>query len=210
MATTYEKCPEAVHAILRRIINQHHPDLKESGVRVDLLFAQSDKEGVSAVKLHGYPKAAKVRKTTLKERTLGHGDAEIIIDRDHWEKIGADTQNALIDHELEHLAVKRDQSNRLVCDDAERPVIGLRLHDWELGGFRSIVERHGPSAIEHNNAQAFFDQYGQMLFGFAKQTFADSVIEQGAKAFDVPKGIDSVTLSSGGKSVTLKRKKATV
>jgi hypothetical protein len=165
MATTYEKCDEVVNRRVRRLIQKHYPDLQECEARIDCLFARNG-DG-PAVKLHGYACLAVVRKTSLKQRVLGLGDAEIVIDEKAYEDLTETQRDALLDHEIYHLEVQKDEHGYPDTDDAGRPKLKLKLHDWELGGFAEIAQRYGSDAPEVKAAQDFQDKFGQYVFGFA-------------------------------------------
>lgn len=51
-------------------------------------------------------------------------------------------------------------------DDQYRPKCRMRLHDWQLGGFEEIAERHGSAALEVQGMKIAFNKHGQsLLFG---------------------------------------------
>ncbi len=52
-----------------------------------------------------------------------------------------------------------DKDGKLKRDDAGRPRIKLRKHDFELGGFFDVVERHKTSAPE---SQSYIDLHRKM------------------------------------------------
>src|SRR5438067_1054915 len=126
MGITYQQCPRTVDDIVSRIIAEHHKDLEEAAVTVGCLFAHADlnKDGEPmqpAVKLHGWPCAAVVRITPYKKRVQGITDAEITIDGSWWEKATSEEIDALLDHELYHLIVKRDEKGVIQEDPHGRP-----------------------------------------------------------------------------------------
>jgi hypothetical protein len=161
MPTTYEKCDESVERIVADVIAKYRDDLREAGVTVALLFARNG-DG-PAVKLHGYECAATIKITSQKDRAKGNADAEIVIDESRWSDLTDAERHALIDHELYHLEIKLDDANQIETDDGGRPVLKMRLHDAEIGIFRKIIERHGPAALDAQIAQAFIDEYGQLM-----------------------------------------------
>ena len=64
MATTFESCNDAVHALLRQVMRDHHNALNANEVTIDAIFARrldEDENGdevlVPALKQHGYPVA---------------------------------------------------------------------------------------------------------------------------------------------------------
>jgi hypothetical protein len=166
-------CPDEVSALMKQVLREHHKLLHDAAVTVLCMFADAgeDEEGrpVPAVKLHGVPCAATVRKTSARDRACGMADAVITIDKRIWYTIGDPARLALLDHELEHLAVDFDEDGSLRLDTSERPVVKIRLHDWELHGFENVVERHGLAAIESLSLRDFFNTpAGQLVFGFIR------------------------------------------
>jgi hypothetical protein len=161
MPTTYEKCGEEVEAVIRKVAKKYHVDLVKAKVTIGSLFARND-DG-EAVKLHGYPCAATVKKNSLKDRAEGKTDATITIDEKRWNELSEDEKDALIDHELYHLNVKRNERGDFDYDDLGRPKLTMVLHDAQIGIFKSIIERHGAAALDAQIAEKFIDEYGQLL-----------------------------------------------
>lgn len=178
MSKTYERADKGTVLRLKEVMQRHRRDLVGSDVRIDVLFVaeHDDKSGevFPALKNRGYPAAATIKILSLKERTLGLGDALMTIDTHAWKRMGESERDALLDHELEHLQVRADPGGFVSADgasavaakldDLRRPLLKLRLHDWQLGGFRSIANRHGESAPEvkavracRENGQYFWD-----------------------------------------------------
>lgn len=62
---------------------------------------------------------------------------------------------ALIDHELYHLELVRDKTDRLKRDYMGRPQLTIRLHDHQFGWFDAIAKRHGETSQECQQAQRF-------------------------------------------------------
>lgn len=166
MPKTYDQAPDEVHRRVKALIRRFHPDLEKVGAKIDLLMASTDAEGAHAVTLGGYPCYAVVRTLGPKERAMGRGDAEIVIDRDHYEAMDPEVRDALLDHELYHLEVRLDKNGRYKLDDHTRPMFRLRKHDRQFGWFDEIARRHGEHAIEVKQAHAIRDEAGQLYFGF--------------------------------------------
>lgn len=155
-----------------------HRMIIDAGVKIDFLFAygkrnEDDELVGNALTLHGCRALGICRKTSLKDRAMGRGDAEISLDHDWWQDAPEDQRRALLDHELHHIEVKLDEGG--VCkDDLQRPVIRLRKHDVEVGWFREIAARHGSASQERIQAKATADQSGQYfwpeIFGTALES----------------------------------------
>lgn len=204
----YEKANEEVYEAMTAAMERFHPGLRDAGVMVDCIVAKgkTDPDGQpieAAVKLHGYPCAAKVKVIGPKDRAMGRGDAEIVLDGDAWPTWSPQRRAALFDHELNHLELKVNKKGGVIRDDQDRPKLKLRLHDVQAGWFLSVAQRHGAASFEVAQAEKLFTDHGQILFPFASGTRpiekAEAFLAGGKKGGDV----ESVTLSSGGRSVTL-------
>lgn len=168
---TYETCPPDVRKLSDSILRQfetHHP-LIRAGVKIDLLFAwpkydEKDRPIGDALKKNGVKALGISRVVNLKDRTKGHGDAEILIDGEWWKTATLPEQTALLDHELHHVAVIYNKADILQTDDLGRPKIRLRKHDHDYGWFDVIAERHGKASIECRQARALLDSRGQLYW----------------------------------------------
>lgn len=180
MATTYTKL-ETTHTDHRYIIGLmrfYHKPLSEADVTIDVLMA-SNPDG-RAVKVGGYPALAKIKKTTLENRANGDADARLIIDAEYWEHADKAQRTALIDHELTHLVlvVKDGEVQR---DDLYRPKLRMRLHDFEIGGFYEICERHKEKAVELQNVavvKSKLESMRQLEFDWATAELMSERVEE--------------------------------
>jgi hypothetical protein len=213
MATTYVKADQEVTNLLQEIMDKYHPVLSACEVVVDVLMARGvDKEGSGlpepTLKLHGYPCAAIIKVTALKQRALGQGDALLTIDSATWEELSDEKQRAVLDHELEHLVVVANDgegkpAGLVECDletgevigeplgdDLGRPKLKLKLHDWHLEGFKTIAERYGEAALEVLTARSAIvkDSGGQYVWDWAaKEKAAPKKVARPTKtSSDVP------------------------
>lgn len=168
---TFQRCDKSVEKLASEILKKHesHKALLDAGVTIDFVFAYPEYDETTGRPLndaltHNGVKAIGIaRKIPLKDRALGRADAEIAIDGDWWQKAPALEQEAMLDHELQHLAVKIDKRG-LVADDLGRPVIQLRKHDVQFGWFRIVADRNGKHSIEQYQARMIFDEMGQSLW----------------------------------------------
>lgn len=156
---------EEVQQRIQRIIEKQYPELHSAEVDVRALMAHAG-EGEDAVKLHGYPCYAVVKRVGIKERSQGLGDATIIIDAERYEKLSERRRDALIDHELCHLEVAKDKHGDVKKDEADRPVLKIKLHDWQLGGFAQISQRYGADALEVESVRIASDTWGQLFWNW--------------------------------------------
>lgn len=168
MSKIYSAAPSGVPERVAHIMQLFHRPLFDAGVKVDVLsVADTDPECEHALKLRGVPAYAIVRILDIKQRTKGHGDAEIIIDEGAWLMQSDATKDAIIDHELEHLEViLHPKTKRVRLDCAGRPRMKMRLHDAEFGWFQSVAERHGAASIECKQATKLFLNHTQTFFAF--------------------------------------------
>lgn len=171
---TYSKASSEIHTMVKAIIAQHHPELRDAGVTIDVLvaLAKRNKDGGKigfAVSRYGHPCAAQVRVNPLRKRALGLADAEITIDGDEWTDWSETRRLAILDHELTHLQVRPGpEGEKFKTDDLRRPCLYCKPDDWYINGFRSIVDRYGEEAMEFETIRAFVDSHGQYCFGFAQ------------------------------------------
>lgn len=204
MPKTYEPAPPEVKRRAVKLIERHHDDLWKAEVTIDYLFATNDTG--DAVSHRGYPALAVVRIVNLKDRTKGHSDAEITIDGAKYLRMTPEQQDALLDHELHHLIVLRDDDNLVKTDDQGRPRLKMRKHDFDFGWFTVIAERHGLNSPEVTQAKIIWDEANQSLFPFLEDKVIEAtVVPSDGKKNPTPQE-GTVTISGGGKSVTLTTK----
>ena len=134
-------------------INKHHTNFNEAALTFDVFLAYAPENDAGektgpALKQHGYPCGGIVSIVSLKNRVCGRSDAEIVLDGDSWPKLTSEEQDALIDHELEHVVVARDLEGAIIRDTHGRPKLKMKLHDREHGWFDSIAKRHGAASGE--------------------------------------------------------------
>jgi hypothetical protein len=123
-----------------------HPDLIAADATITFLFACNPES--PALTHGGYPAAALCKVNSLKDRVAGLADLTIMLDVGRWESLSEESQSALLDHELHHAEVVRNKVGAIKYDDANRPKIRLRKHDFQIGGFHAIASRHKHHALE--------------------------------------------------------------
>jgi hypothetical protein len=170
---TYRMADQDVLDMIEELIHKYHYNLHECRVRVGarLAFAAvNEKTGEPkgpAIKHQGYPGAAVVRIVSHKDRVAGMPDAIIDIDGEAWENDWSEErQRAILDHELYHLEVQTDDEGNVKLDDCHRPKLRLKPHDWQLGGFADIAQRHKEAAIEVEAMRQTIHKHGQLLLPF--------------------------------------------
>jgi hypothetical protein len=154
-----------VTALIRDVIDEHYPDLAEAEVTINALFAYAP-EGKPAVKLHGRPCYAVIKINSEKDRVEGKADTTMTIDGAAWKAFDDERRLALIGHECHHILVQRDKDGEIKSDDAGRPKLKLRPHDWEFGGFDEIARRYGRASIEVMTVRTLVDERRQLFWAW--------------------------------------------
>ena len=164
----YDTPPQEVLDLIKETIEQYYPELRDNGVTVDATMAYP-KEGAQ-LKCGGYPALAFVKINSLKHRIKGLKDSEITLDGQIWETLTEKQRRAILDHELHHLKICLDKDGGVKYDDAGRPKLSLRRHDYQMGWFREVALRHGPDSPEQYQAK--------ILWREDKDTFFSSAITE--------------------------------
>lgn len=163
---TFARAPDSTTERVNAIIAKFHPDLHAVSVRVDCVSTVNTDPDEPALLLHGYPCAAVVRVLGSKDRAMGRGDAEIVFDEAGYIAMSDQEKDALIDHELTHLVVKKKPSGRAMLDEHNRPKLEMRLHDRQFGWFDQIAQRHGSASLECKQALGLVLKAKQVYFNF--------------------------------------------
>lgn len=167
MSKSYSRAPDECTDRIAHLLKIFYPDLLKAGVRFDLLSIATDSEDKPALVHGGYPAAAVVRATSIKERTKGAGDVEIVIDEAVYLGMSDAEKDGLMDHEIHHVVLKLDKkTGQPKLDCRGRPKIGMRKHDIQCGWFVEIAKRHGPASGEVRQATQMFLAHKQELFDF--------------------------------------------
>jgi hypothetical protein len=166
MATTYTECPPDIKRRAMDIARQHHQHLLEGDVTIFFKWAENPDD--VALMNGGYPAAATIKINSYEKRVEGMADATMTIDKEAWEELSEESQIALLDHELQHIDVRRNKAGAIKYDDANRPCLRLRKHDFQIGGFHSVAKRHGVDALEVQHVEKVNTVWKQMeLFAAA-------------------------------------------
>lgn len=124
------------YRIMEDCIAAHHPHLCEA--KIALAWCTSWKADVD-----GHLRLGQCQKVTEVHRELHDYDFVILLNQVVWNtaEFGEKQRCALIDHELCHADVKRDDDGEESRDARSRIVYRIRKHDIEE--FAEIVDRHG-------------------------------------------------------------------
>lgn len=166
----YDKPPKDAPSMVKELIKTVHTELAEAEVKVAVLSVlpsgSSDKKQTPAIKHQGYPAIALIKINSVRDRAEGKADATILVDAKKWEEMTETQRRAVIDHELTHLQVVRDDQGHVESDDQGRPKLKMRLHDWQIGGFAEVANRNKAAAPEVMQAKAFNEEFMQTFFAW--------------------------------------------
>lgn len=148
------------------LVERYHSELAKEKVTFDLLFViNPDDEDGPVLSCHGVPALAVARIVPLKDRVKGCKDAEICIDQRRYEESEPAERDALLDHELQHFELKKKEET-VKRDNAGRPCLKMRKHDFDFGWFEAVARRHGAASPEVRQARQLWT-LRQTLFPFA-------------------------------------------
>lgn len=209
MATEYWWADEPKR-IAEDLIPKNHDHLIEFTDQIRYVFRDK------AAKSNGKQVWGKARKVSGLNAFIAGGPGEfhlVEFAADIWDRLSPRSKRALVDHELCHLNVEEEEK-----DGELVTVLTIKAHDIEE--FTEIVQRHGfwrPDLIDFVSGNA-----EQLRLSFEVTEQVQSLNEMsdddiGSKMLDLAKsgelgdilpknaGIESVTISSGGRSVTIDR-----
>lgn len=175
----YAIANEEINLTIQKVMKENHQELFNEGVTITALIARS--ENGPAITVRGCEAAGCIRITKLAERTLGLGDAVMILDGERLDAWTSKRLQAVIDHELRHLVLaKSKKTGQVQRDDQDRPKLKIRPHDFEFGWFARTAELYGEDSYEVSQAREIVSaQFVQLLLpGFEP--------EPNATAFEAP------------------------
>lgn len=170
MGKRYEQPSSELVELIDRVRGDYYADELEN-VTIGALFIDDD-SGFPCLEHQGYPAAAVCRIVPARDRAAGLPDAQIIVDLCTYKELNARQKIALLDHELHHIERKRDKYGDYKLDAQGRPALEIRKHDWNLGWFDEVANRHGENSIEVIQARRLLEQSGQLYFDFGKRAAA--------------------------------------
>lgn len=176
MPKVYDNGSPATYKLLKTVMDTYHPELVEVNVSIGIVMVTAARNEAGeptgpAITKGGNPVAAQIRKTIAKQRLhmVEKRDALIEIDADQWAVMEDDHRLALLDHELTHIEIRRDENLAPVITDDLRPALKLKPDDFALTGFFEVIKRHRRAALEYQSVKSVvFDQRGQGLFDFVQ------------------------------------------
>lgn len=129
-----ETADAAVYELMRSLIASYHPHLVDADIVI--VWRTGWKEDADDRLILG-----QMHKASDMEREINGYDAAMLLNKEAWAKFDVRQRAALVDHELLHLDVARDDAGDPKEDERGRTVYRIRKHDIEE--FRDIVSRHG-------------------------------------------------------------------
>ena len=119
------------------------------------------------------------------EREMHDFDAALILNRETWAKFDDKQRAALVDHELCHLELARDEEGETLYDGHGRIKYRARKHDVEE--FEAIILRHGcyKADLESFARAALASDPNLSLFDGSSEGGATTVSVNGGKAHPV-------------------------
>lgn len=172
----FDKATGALLGTIESVMTRYHSRLLEptiaKSVKVDsmVVYGPRNKDGEQtgpAIQVHGRDAYACIRISKLEERVAGRGDAIMWIDGDNWREWPDETLVAIIDHELTHLELAIDpKTNEIQLDDAGHVKLKLRQHDFQVGWFDEVAERHADNSIEVQQALTLANSRQMYFPGF--------------------------------------------
>jgi hypothetical protein len=181
----YERASDDVFARIKRMVKLYHPDITKAGVTVDALFVWNEENDPAkpALSCNGYSALAVVCATSAAARALGEKDVLITIDRERYNRLPDARKDALLDHELQHVAPKMEGTKNPVpkVDGSGRPLIGMRSHDRQFGWFDVVAKRHGSNSGEVVQARSLIEETGQLYFEMAQADVGGRLVKFSSK-----------------------------
>lgn len=197
---------QRLYPMLNELIEKHHEDL--TNARIALAWNLSWKPDVD-----GRVTLGKCKRASDLDRELADYDFVIILRQEFMEDAAVEDWQrvALLDHELSHAALKYDpKTGEPVEDERGRKVYRMVKHDIEE--FSSVVARHGiyKRDLEHFAMALQQSKAKQRPLPLDGAVADDPAVQKAIRAI-APRpgsGIESVTISHGGESVTLTQEDA--
>ncbi len=204
MSTTYVEAGPEVYELVSSVLAEHFSVIAsiDPYPEIEVLMAEGDK-GKPAIRSHGHACAGKIKLPKPEERAADQGvpDVRIFLDRNRWDKLSVRRRQALLHHELSHLAIRYDKrSGEVKRDDYGRPRLRLKLDDWMLTGFRDTAELFGEDSLDVQ----LLRKVGEMLRQQSLPFFGDGsspaprAKKSKAKKSKAKKGKESLSVAAQG------------
>ncbi len=193
--------------LLDKAVKKYHPTLLSAEVRIGMVMLWDEPRGDAdpkpPIRVHGCPALARVRRLNVRDRLLTGKTITIEVDWREWPKMTVGEQMALLDHELTHVVLNEIREGVYAHHGDGHPEVKLRPDDYTINGFFEVARRHGRESAEVRSLErvlATTDDKGQLWLPFDAHviTAGGEVVRPNDR-----RAVTAVTISSGGKSVTL-------
>jgi len=153
-------------ALAHSVRDEYHPHLKNIDAMVLFSMARiDDRTGETAgpaLRAYGAPTPGIAKICNPQERAITKKEILLKIDAAEWDAMTPDQRVALLDHLWSHIELVRDSQGRPRYGTDGRIRLTKRQHDWRIGGFNSVLERHGEAAIDVLNIKEAFGEDSQL------------------------------------------------
>lgn len=141
-----------VEEMATNIIAAHYPDLAEANLDIAYMW-RSEAMAMG----EGRVAAGQCVHVADREHALHGHDFLIIMARDVWLDATPEFRRAVVDHELSHVGIRKDEDGgNAVDEDTGRIKTFCRRHEVEE--FSDVLERHG---AYHSSLVRFLNSYGR-------------------------------------------------
>lgn len=175
MPVKYSPTDKQVTSVVDKMLIKHHQgDYCQDGkcLKVDTIFVEavngeSGDNDANPIVVAGFNRNSKIVIRSLKDRTDGFGDVQIILDRVWWEDASMAERDAEVNTCLLSIEAKRDSEGNLKHDEAHRLVVKKRRPDARIDIYDKAVELHGEACQSWKDVkEQIVDKRGQLLFGW--------------------------------------------
>lgn len=193
-----------MYQMLRELVRAHHEDLEKTNARIALAWNLSWSADVD-----GKVTLGKMKKASDLDRELYAYDFVLLLNAEFWQDadVTDKQRRALMDHELMHGQVARDEAGDYKRDTRDRYVFRIRKHDIEE--FSEVVARHG---TWKRDLEIFFAALRRRQGTLPLEDVPTvGPITDALRQLMPPSGgggLHTVTLEIGGQKVTLSREPA--
>lgn len=201
MPKVFAPAESDVHDILNDVLDQHFTVLTDLQpvLKFDVLMVSNhdkDDNPRVALKRHGHPIVAEIKRTKPEERSKGGADLRIFIDAMMWDALTTDRQRqAALHSELHRIEISRDKHGTIKYDAYERVVVRVAPYDWVLCGNRETVAIFGSDATEQDAIRRVVKSLSQATLPFGEPDDSESPVA--GKIGGEPKGRTIAAAANG-------------
>ena len=124
------------YPVLDSLLESHRKDLKSESCRIAIAWRYGWKKNKDGQLVLG-----KCKKISELDKEFQTFDFVIILNHEAWKELDENQRQALMFHELNHIAVSEDQNGNTKKDARNRTMFRIRKHDIEE--FGAVIEHFG-------------------------------------------------------------------